>query len=248
MLIDWFTVAAQVVNFLILLVLLKIFLFDKIKSAMAQREENIQDRFDKAKKQEQAARKEKDRYSQKMQSLDEEWEDKLEQADREAREKRDHLIEDARQEVDDMKKDWQNSLEKEKASFLERFQEQTARVIFDTVKKTLSELADTDAQDQAVKQFLSRFEELDKEKLPDTLEEPPRVSTGFALSEKQQTAVQKTLSRKWSNMNKTAFDVRPELVFGVALAAGDKKMTWHAQEYLGTLEKELDLAIEGKKK
>jgi F-type H+-transporting ATPase subunit b len=49
-------------------------------------------------------------------------------------------------------------------------------------------------------------------------------------------------------MKKAAFDVRPELVFGVALAAGDKKITWHAQEYLGTLEKALDQAIEGKKK
>lgn len=248
MLIDWFTVAAQVVNFLILLVLLKIFLFDKIKSAMAQREDNIQDRFDKAEKQQQEARKQKDQYSQKMQSLEDEWDKKMENADQEAREKRDQLIQDARQEVDTMKKDWQNALEKEKASFFDRFQKQTAQVIFDTVKKTLSELADTDAQDQAVKQFLSRFEELDKEKLPDTLEEPPRVSTGFALSEKQQTSIQKVLSKQRSDMKKVVFDVRPELVFGVALAAGDKKITWHAQDYLGTLEKELNQAIEGRKK
>ncbi len=248
MLIDWFTVAAQVVNFLILLVLLKIFLFDKIKSAMARREDNIQDRFDKAEKQGQEARKEKDRYSQKKQSLQDEWDEKMEKADQEAREKRDQLIQEARQEVDTMKKDWQNALEKEKSSFLERFQKQTAQVIFDTVKKTLSELADTDAQDQAVKQFLSRFEELDKEKLPDTLEEPTLVSTGFALSEKQQTSLQKVLSKKRSDMKNIAFDVRPELVFGVVLAAGDKKITWHAQDYLGTLEKELDRAVEGKKK
>jgi F-type H+-transporting ATPase subunit b len=196
MLIDWFTVAAQVVNFLILLVLLKIFLFDRIKRAMARRDDNIQDRFDKAEKQQQEARKEKDRYSQKMQSLEDERDEKMEKADQEAREKRDHLIQEARQEVDTMKKEWRNALEKEKVSFLERFQKQTARVIFDTVEKTLSELADTDAQDQAVKQFLSRFEELDKEKLPDTLEEPPRISTGFELSEKQQTSIQKVLSKK----------------------------------------------------
>ncbi len=161
---------------------------------MAQREDNIQDRLTKRKSKTQEARKEKDRYSQKMQSLQNEWEDKLEQADREAREKHDRLIEDARQQVDGMKKDWQNALEKEKASFLNGFKTDRPGD-FDTVKKTLSELADTDAQDQAVKQFLSRFEALDKEKLPDTLEEPPRVSTGFELSEKQQTSIQKVLSK-----------------------------------------------------
>ena len=42
MLIDWFTVGAQVVNFLILVVLLKKFLYGPITQAMAAREAKIQ--------------------------------------------------------------------------------------------------------------------------------------------------------------------------------------------------------------
>ena len=41
MLINWFTVAAQIVNFLILAVLLKRFLYGPIVRAMAAREERI---------------------------------------------------------------------------------------------------------------------------------------------------------------------------------------------------------------
>ena len=42
------------------------------------------------------------------------------------------------------------------------------------------------------------------------------------------------------------FNVQPELIFGIALFAGDKKITWHAQDYLRSLEEDLNQAIEGK--
>ncbi len=41
MLIDWFTVFAQIINFLILVFLLKRFLYEPIISAMDEREEKI---------------------------------------------------------------------------------------------------------------------------------------------------------------------------------------------------------------
>ncbi|HKK00126.1 MAG TPA: hypothetical protein VJ959_14495 [Desulfotignum sp.] len=246
MLIDWFTVAAQVINFLILLVLLKIFLFDKIKNAMDQREKNIQERFDRAEKQKQDAEQEYENYTQKSKALEDQWDARLEEAEKEADDRRNALVKEARQEVDGLKKSWQNALEKQKSAFFERFQKQAAHQIFDTVKKNLSLLADTDVQDQAVKKFLSRFQDLDKDKLPESLEEPPRISTGFELSEKQKKSIQKTLSEKRSDLKEIAFDVRPELIFGLALAAGGKKITWHAQNYLEALEKELDQAIESR--
>jgi F-type H+-transporting ATPase subunit b len=246
MLIDWFTVGAQVVNFLILLVLLKIFLFDRIKQAMDQRENNIKERFDKAGEQEAKAKETRDTYEKKTQSLQDEWDARLKEADKEAKERRESLIKEAREEVDGLKNKWQNALEQEKASFFDRFKKQAARLIFDTVEKTLYHLADTRAQDQAVKRFLSRFEALEKEDLPKEVETQPRVSTGFELSESQQKSIQKTVSQKLPDLENIAFEVRPELVFGIAFAAGGKKMTWHAHDYVSALEKQINQAIESK--
>jgi F-type H+-transporting ATPase subunit b len=246
MLIDWFTVGAQVVNFLILLVLLKIFLFDRIKQAVDQRENNIKERFDKAEEQEAKAEETRNTYEKKTQSLQDEWDARLNQADKDAKERRESLIKEARDEVDGLKKKWRKALEQEKASFFDRFKKQAARLIFDTVEKTLSHLADTQAQDQAVKKFLSRFEELDKEDLPREVETQPRVTTGFELSDSQQKSIQKALSQKLPDWGNIAFEVRPELVFGIAVAAGGKKMTWHAHDYVSALEKQIDQAIESK--
>ncbi|MDT8379371.1 MAG: hypothetical protein RQ739_10810 [Desulfotignum sp.] len=246
MLIDWFTVGAQVVNFLILLVLLKIFLFDRIKHAMDQRENNIKERFDTAKEQEAKAKEARDAYEKKTQSLQDEWDGRLKEADKEAKERRESLIKEARDEVDGLKNKWQNALEQEKASFFDRFKKQAARLIFDTVEKTLSHLADTRAQDQAVKKFLSRFETLEKEDLPREVKTQPRVSTGFELSESQQKSIQKAVSQKQAELQNIAFDVRQELIFGIALTAGGKKMTWHARDYVSELEKQVKQAIESK--
>ena len=41
MLIDWFTVVAQVINFLILMGLLKYFLYNRILGAMDEREQHL---------------------------------------------------------------------------------------------------------------------------------------------------------------------------------------------------------------
>ena len=246
MLIDWFTVGAQVVNFLILLVLLKIFLFDRIKQAMDQRENKLKERFDKAEEQETAAKDARDKYEKKTQSLEDERDARLKEADKEAKERRESLIKEAREEVDGLKKQWRKALEQEKSSFFDSFQKQAARLIFDTVEKTLSHLADTRVQDQAVKKFLSRLEELDKEDLPQKEETKPQVTTGFELSESQQKSIQKALSQKLPDLGKIAFEVRPELVFGIAVAAGGKKMSWHAHDYVGALEKQMDQAIESK--
>jgi F-type H+-transporting ATPase subunit b len=246
MLIDWFTVGAQVVNFLILLVLLKIFLFDRIKQAMDRREKNIKERFDKAEEQEAAAEDARKTFEKKTQSLEDDRDARLKQAEKEVKERRESLIKEAQEEVDGLKKKWRKALEQQKASFFDRFKKQAARLIFDTVEKTLSDLADTRAQEQAVKKFLSRFEELDKEDLPREVETQPRVTTGFDLSESQQKSIQKTVSQKLPDLQDIAFEVRPELVFGIAFSAGGKKMTWHAHDYISALEKQINQAIESK--
>lgn len=266
MLIDWFTVTAQIINFMILLVLLKIFLFDKIKTAMDQREKNIQEGFDKAKQLEKEAQQALEHHRASSKALEETRIAKLEEAEKEAKERRKVLVKEARQEVDTLKANWQITLDKQKASFFERFQRQAARLIFDTVKKTLSLLADTDAQGQAVKHFLTRFQDLNKDQLPDTLESPPQVSSGFELSERQKKSIQQAVSQKLSGVHQPdmeqpdveqsdaqqpysqqiEFNIQPELIFGIALFAGDKKITWHAQDYLKSLEEDLNQAIEGK--
>ena len=65
MLINWFTVIAQIVNFLILVFLLKYFLYDRIVKAMDEREQRIQLRLKEAEEKKQEADQEARSYLEK---------------------------------------------------------------------------------------------------------------------------------------------------------------------------------------
>ena len=81
MLINWFTVAAQIVNFLILAALLKRFLYGPIVSAMAAREERIASEMAVAAQKRQEAEQEEAAMSQKMQEIQAQRREMLAQAE-----------------------------------------------------------------------------------------------------------------------------------------------------------------------
>jgi len=67
--IDWFTVVAQIVNFLILVGLLKKFLYGPIIRAMDDRERRIASRLEEANARERQAQEEVQSYRQKREDL-----------------------------------------------------------------------------------------------------------------------------------------------------------------------------------
>ncbi|MEO6949003.1 MAG: hypothetical protein ABI123_05190, partial [Ginsengibacter sp.] len=68
--IDWFTVIAQVINFLILVWLLKKFLYKPILNAINEREKKIRDQLKDADDKKAAAQKEKDDFKKKNEDFD----------------------------------------------------------------------------------------------------------------------------------------------------------------------------------
>jgi len=70
MLIDWFTVGAQVLNFLILVWLLKRFLYKPILHAIEEREKRIAAELANADKKKAEAQKERDEFKHKNEEFD----------------------------------------------------------------------------------------------------------------------------------------------------------------------------------
>src|SRR5512135_1691282 len=96
---DWFTVIAQIINFLILVALLKRFLYGPIVRAMDRREEEIASRLDAAAKKSVDAEQERERYETLARELAEAREEMRAGAREEAEELREDLLEKAREEV-----------------------------------------------------------------------------------------------------------------------------------------------------
>ena len=96
MLIDWFTVIAQILNFLLLVVLLKHFLYGPILAAMDTRQQTIAQQLEEAKAAKREAEHEAEVHREKSLRVDIDRQALLAQAKIEAEEQRKALITQAR--------------------------------------------------------------------------------------------------------------------------------------------------------
>ena len=97
MLIDWFTVGAQALNFIILVWLLKRFLYKPILNAVEAREKMVAAKLLEADTKKTEAQKERDEFQSKNEAIDKQRVTLLSKATDEAKVEQQRLLDEARQ-------------------------------------------------------------------------------------------------------------------------------------------------------
>src|SRR5471030_2228438 len=110
MLIDWFTVVAQVVNFPILVWLLKRFLYRPILNAIDAREKKIAKELADADAKKAEAQKERDEFQHKNEEFEQQRTALMNKATEEAKNERQQLLDEARQAADTLSAKRQEAL------------------------------------------------------------------------------------------------------------------------------------------
>lgn len=250
MLIDWFTVGAQIVNFLILLTLLKIFLFDRITHAMDEREEKINSRFEDADRKKQEAEQEGQSLKKEKQELDEKREQLIAEAEEDAASKRKEWVAQARQEVEKLRGQWKDALSEQKASFGRDLRRLTAEQVYAVSRRVLKDLADEAVEERIIEAFISRAAQLDrdeKNKLSSLLDEQndsATIRSAFEISTKMRQKITRALHQDISETLEIDYQTEPDLLAGIELKAAGKKIGWSVDEYLRTLEENVLEAIQ----
>jgi len=246
MLIDWFTVAAQMVNFLILMWLLKRFLYKPILDAIDARETRIATELaDAGEKQNQAA-KERDALQQKNDEFDRQRDELLSKAKAEAEAERHRLVDDARQAADAWRAQRQEALYRERQSLNEEISRRAREEVFAIARQTLKDLAGTSLEERMGEAFTRRLRELDSEAQKDLAKalsassDPVRVRSAFDLAPEQQHAIEDTIHEVFSADIHVRFETAPNVIGGIELTAGGQKVAWSIAEYLASLEKGVD--------
>src|SRR5690606_10048185 len=114
MLIDWLTVIAQALNFLILVWLLKRFLYKPILNAIDAREKKVADELADADAKEAKAEKEKEEFRRKNEEFDQQRAALMNKAKDEAQAERQRLFEEVRKEASDLRTKQQEALKNDK--------------------------------------------------------------------------------------------------------------------------------------
>jgi len=250
MIIDMFTVIAQIINFLILIVLLKKFLFNKIVGIIDERGEQIKGQIKNAEQQQKEAEEEIKKQHKIREKLEEKWDENLAQMKKELQDKREQMMEEARQSVNEEEKNWRNSIIKQRDAFLKELKELSCQQVCQISRKVLADLANEKLENQLIESFLQQLNDakgsngkgfqlsdLDANKVIE-------INTAFELQKKEQEMIIDKLKSLLQNEIRISFKESEDLICGIELRAEGKKISWSIESYLGSLEKSLQKLFE----
>jgi F-type H+-transporting ATPase subunit b len=246
MLIDWFTVIAQVVNFLILVWLLKRFLYKPILEAVDAREKKVADELANADAKEAAAQKEKEEFRRKNEEFDQQRAVLLSKAKDEANAESQRLLEEARKEASDLRAKQQEALRNDKQNLNKEISHRAQQEVFAISRKALKDLAGMSLEECTVDVFAQRLHELEgneKEQLATALrasQGPVLVRTAFDLPQGQRDLIKKAIKEILEIEIQAKFETAPDLISGIELTTNGEKVGWSIADYLTSLEKSID--------
>jgi F-type H+-transporting ATPase subunit b len=242
MLIDWFTVGAQALNFLILVGLLRRYLYRPILNAIDAREKRIAAELADAAAKRVAAKKERDEFANKNRELDKNRAGLLKAATDAAEVERQKLLDDARKAADAVRAKRETALQNEQIALSQDIIRWTQKQVFAISRKVLSDLASASLEERMSETFVRRLRGLTgpaKEQLATALKSAPHpvpVRSAFDLPQAQQAEIQKAIDETFSADVHLQFETVPELVSGIELSADGQKVAWSIADYLATLE------------
>lgn len=244
--IDWITVTAQIINFLVLVWLLQHFLYQPVIQAMDRREQRIADRLNEAGQRETEAREQIEEYRDKQARLEEERQSLLEAYRREAREEKQGLLEEARGEVEETRRHWQRQASQEKREFLENLSRQTGHTVAEIAGKALADLADAELEERVVDLFIERLNDLDEDTLRDIPASGEKlcVSTAHELDQHRRGRITRALHEHLGKDLEIEYETVPDLVCGIRLGDEGHAVDWNLVDYMSQITERLDGAID----
>lgn len=273
MLVDWLTVAAQAINFIVLVWLLQRFLYRPIVRAMRQRKERVEQQTAAARRAEAEAAAARERYERLRTELAAAREAELARARAAAEQYAAERREQARREVEATQHAWMESLAREQERFWQEFEDRVAREVLDTAEQVLADLAGASLDEQIRLRFL---EQLDAAGLAAAADLAPadRGPIGLAAALKDgggagcagegpEAAQVQVLSaqelpkdyreqvlsvvRRLAGKEDLAvgFARRPELLAGVELRGSGWKTGWSLRGYMDAMRGQIDFHITG---
>lgn len=252
MLIDWFTVGAQILNFLVLVWLLKRFLYQPILHAIDAREKRIAAELADADAKKAEAQKERDTFQQKNEAIDQQCDDLLRKAAAEAQAERQRLLDEARQAAEALSSKRQETLRTEARDLQQAIRRRTREEVFAITRKALADLAATSLEERLVAVLLQRLQGMDgtaKEGFAEALEKNADaliIRSAFDLPAEQQKTMRQAINTIFPAETRVQFKTAPDLICGIELATDGYKVAWSIADYLLSLEQGVDELLQPK--
>ncbi len=243
--IDWITVAAQIVNFLVLVWLLHRFLYGPIVRAMERREQRIADRLREADRKREEADAEARALRDKQLELDTQRDRLIASAKEEALREKKALHEAAQAEVEQQKQDWLKQVETQRTEFLQDLREHSTRHFYELARRALADLADARLEEQMVAAFIERVDKLDratKKKIAGECERFDNrilVRSRFELDPADKRRLTHAIHEQILDGADVVYEEGAATGAGIELKAGGQTVGWNLDSFLDELERRI---------
>jgi F-type H+-transporting ATPase subunit b len=247
--VDWFTVGAQALNFLILVWLLKRFLYGPVLHAIDARDKQIATALANADAATVHAQQEHDTFQHRSEEFDQQSATRTRVARVEATAERQRLIDEAHQAADALTATRRNALRSDSQSLNQAIARRTQEEVFAIARKALTDLATSSLEERLSEVFTRRLREMNgpaKVRLGAALETastPALIRSAFELPADQRAVLQNALNETFSADIHVQFETSPDVVCGIELSANGQKVGWSIAEYLVSLETAVDALL-----
>lgn len=244
MLIDWFTVVAQMINFLLLLWLLNRFLYRPIVNAMDKREKLLAENWETASKAKAEAEAARQLFVEKGKAIELQKQALLKAAQEEAAQEKQQLLVLARNQVEKQQMEWERSLGKEQKQMQERLQQEIQQEVFTLSEQFLLNFADAHLEDEMLAAFLRRWRQETADgafslaKLQEKAPASVVVRSAFALSELSRRQLEEAFREAGLQEPHLSFECCEKLGCGLEVLVNEQKLSWNLDSYLTSLRQE----------
>lgn len=243
MLIDWFTVFAQIINFLILVWLLKRFLYRPILSAIEKREDFVKAQLDLAASKLIEVQERRDLLEAEKASFEENKKIEMTKVIDEAQLLKVSLIEDAKEDMEALSQRQIIRLNEEEDTFKKDLIRKTQNEVFVIARKALSDLASENLEAQMVNKLIGKIDLLgsaEREAVIHGLKSTNRpllIRSTSELSMTQKNEISKALIGFLKDEVSIDFDIDSKLICGIEIVTNGYKLDWNIDEYLKSVSK-----------
>ncbi|MBU3824900.1 MAG: hypothetical protein H9917_08750 [Candidatus Oceanisphaera merdipullorum] len=233
--IDWITVLAQMANFLLLVWLLKRFLYRPILDGIDARETEIATRMAQAGIAKQQAQTEAALYKAQQAELHERQERLVAEALNDTKQQRDALLREARTKLEQEQADWQRHLSAEREKFNQQLQRNGEQALLTLTRKALHDLADESLEATIVRHVGKRLAPLAGELMAAAGATDVAVaSTREPLADGEQAQLRSYINKLLPQLT-LSFISNAEQAPGLILQVGGAQVAWTIDSYTDEL-------------
>ena len=248
--IDLVTLIAQIINLVVLIWLMKRFLYQPVLKMISERQALIDAEIKKAHQARQEALLQEAQYTKKVADFDARRSLMMSEAHQEVEAFKQKILDESKQAISYSRKNWQTELEQEKKSFDSGLQVAIIKNFKLFASDALKDMAGVELTSLVLDKFKEKVQKMPKtnrKKMSDNILKNKKViiSTDSKLDAVKKNELKEFLLKEFEISETIKFEFKEDenLICGIQIQVGEHQTSWNLKNYLEAFEENMDAAF-----